>query len=120
MVLCQVIVRNAQPQLYQIGIYGRKKVRLCRLDYRYDAAPGDDPNQALYLHSDILRLPFGNFPYFAFMPVSAYQVSNIHSDMEFVCDFNGNLDIAVRRVTDNAVTTILGILILTLDISDVE
>lgn len=114
MVLCQVIVDIAERHLYPINVFGRKKVRICKVDYQYSA----DNGEIIYLESDILRLPLGNFPYFTFVPVGTYQVGNIHSDMELICDFNGNLDITVRDWVTRDIASDFELLVLTLDITD--
>ena len=116
MVLCQIIVDQVGSKLYPINIYGKKKVKICRVDYRQQA----NNDKTIYLESNILRLPYGNFPYFTMMSNPNHQISNVHSDLEFQCDFNGNLDIAVKDIETLASANGFVLLILTIDISNVE
>ena len=74
----------------------------------------------IYLESNILRIPTGNFPYLIFMTDPAQQMSNIHSDISFDCELNGNLDIAVYDKETLQVPDGFSLLVLTLDISDRE
>lgn len=116
MVLCQIIVDQAGTKLYPINVYGKRKVKICRVDYRQVA----NNDRTIYLESNILRLPYGNFPYFTMMTNNSQQVSNIHSDLEFECNFNGNLDISVKDIETLANANGFIMLILTLDLSFVE
>lgn len=115
MVLCQVYTESAAPQLYNINVFGKKKVKIVKMDYMYTA--GD---RMIGLRSNILRMPYGNVPYFIFVNNPNHQVGNIHSDLEFEANFNGNLDLEIFDVTTNAAPAGFQRLCLTLDITDIE
>lgn len=118
MVLCQILVNNPNYNLYPINVFGRKKVKIVRLDYRYTAGGND---KTLYMESNILRLPISNFPYFLFSANTAHQVSNINGELIFDdVNFNGNLDLRFVDAEASAVPTNFVNLILTLDITEYE
>ncbi len=113
MVLCQIYTADASPQLYAINVFGKKKVKIVKLDY---LCTGTD--KIIALKSSILRLPYGNAPYFVFASNPTHQVGNVHSDLELSCNFNGNFDLEVLDTATGAQPAGFQKLCLTLDISD--
>ena len=69
------------------------------------------------LKSNFLRMPYGNAPYFVFATNPNHQVGSIHSDLELVCDFNGNFDLEILDTATNAAPAGFGKICLTLDIT---
>lgn len=95
MVLCQVYTTTALNNLLSIGISGHKKVKIIRIDYAGTSA-------VIQLQSNILRVPYGNTPWLTINTNAAYQISNIHDDIEFDTYINGNLDLNIVDVNGGA------------------
>jgi len=119
MVLCQVYVNAATPNLYNINVFGKKKVKIVKIDYRA-ANAGNPVYHSVRLLSSILRVQYSNVPYFMFHSNPAYQIDNIHGDLEMICNFNGNLDIELFDNDTNARPQYFVDMILQLDITDAE
>jgi hypothetical protein len=116
MVLCQIVISDPAYNLYPINIFGNKKVKIIKLDYRYTAGGSD---KIIYIESNILRVPYSNFPYFCFSANSNHQIGNINGDIEFEdVAINGNLDLRIMDYDTRAVPTNFTTLVLILDISD--
>ena len=113
MVLCQIYTLDATAQTYTINVFGRKRVKIAKLDY---LCTGTD--KIVALKSNFLRMPYGNAPYFVFATNPNHQVGSIHSDLELVCDFNGNFDLEILDTATNAAPAGFGKICLTLDIQD--
>ena len=75
MVLCQIVVNSATYSLYAINTFGRKNIKLLRIDYRF----GVGADKLIYLESNILRLPLSNFPFFVLFLklIILYDLNNI-------------------------------------------
>lgn len=96
MVLCQVYATSSNPTLYNVGVFGKKKVKIVKIDFK--ATNIITSNPAYYnirLASNILRYRYGNNPNIMFNTNPAYQVGNIHGDLEFTANFVGNLDLEI-------------------------
>jgi hypothetical protein len=115
MVLCQILIAQPVYNLYAINTFGRKKVKLIRIDYRYGAGGQD---KMIYIESNILRVPLSNFPYFLFSANNNHQIGNINGGIEFDCDINGNLDLRICDYATKAEPADFVQLVLTLDITD--
>lgn len=116
MVLCQIYTTDATAQTYAINVFGRKKVKIVKVDY---LCTGID--KIVSLKSNFLRIPIGNYPNFCFATNPNHQVGNIHSDLEFETkDFNGNFDLEILDTSNNSQPAGFAKLVLTLDITDTE
>ena len=60
MVLSQIVINSPNYSLYAINTFGRKNIKLLRIDYRFNVGA----DKLIYLESNILRLPLSNFPFF--------------------------------------------------------
>jgi hypothetical protein len=113
MVLCQIYTTTALNNLLSVGISGRKKVRIVRIDYTGTA------NASIQLQSNILRVPYGNVPWFTFSSNPNHQIGNIHNEIEFVdVNLNGNLDVSVVDATTGNAPAGFTALMMLLDITD--
>ena len=118
MVLCQIYTTDATAQTYAINLFGRKKVKIVKVDYVFTAGGSD---KIIALKSNFLRLAFGNYSNFCFASNSVHQIGNIHSDLELdTKDFNGNFDLEVLDVATNVQPIGFLKLVLSLDITDSE
>lgn len=115
MVLCQIYSADATSQLYAINVFGRKRVKIVKIEYMQ---AGGATDKIIALKSSVLRLPYGNAPYFVFATNPNHQVGNIHSDLETNCDFNGNFDLEVLDTATGAQPAGFSKICLTLDIKD--
>ena len=117
MVLCQIVISDANYNLYPINIFGNnKRVKIIKIDYRYTAGGSD---KIIYIESNILRVPYSNFPYFCFSANSNHQIGNINGEIIFDdVNFNGNLDLRICDYDTKAVPTNFTTLVLTIDITD--
>jgi len=115
MVLCQVYTTDATSQLYTINVFGKKKVKIVKIDYIWTGT-----DKIIVLKSNILRVPYGNAPYFMFANNSNHQVGNVHADLEFDCNFSGNLDLEVIDMATGTQPAGFVKLCLSLDITDAE
>jgi hypothetical protein len=123
MVLCQVYVNNADvnpSNLYTINVFGKKKVKIVKIDFKAVNLQNAPVYYNIQLQSNILRLPYGNVPYYTFKTNPNEQIGNIHSDVEFIANFNGNLDLKVVNKDTNDVPLYFVDMVLSLDISDAE
>lgn len=118
MVLCQVYTTSAAANTYAINVFGTKKVKIARIDYNYSGAGSGD--LMIELRSSILRMPYGNNPYFVFCNNPNSQVGNIHSDLEFYADFKGNLDLEIVDKSNGLAPAGFSKFCLTLDIQNAE
>jgi hypothetical protein len=110
------MITDPEKTLYNVNLFGKKKVKIVKIDYMYSA--GTD--KMIGIKSDILRIPYGNIPYFVFSTNSSFQVGNIHSDLEFETNFVGNLDLEIiDTLTDYAPLAFVK-MCLTLDIQNAE
>ena len=115
MVLCQIVINSATYSLYAINTFGRKNIKLLRIDYRF----GVGADKLIYLESNILRLPLSNFPFFVFSSNSSHQVGNINGNIEFEdTTLNGNFDLRICDYATRLEPTDFVQLVLTLDITD--
>jgi len=94
MVLCQIYITNPTNQLIPIGVNGRKKVKIVRIDFSYTA----NNDKVVQLQSSILRVPYGNVAYITMSNNPNHQISNISNDMIFDTNINGNLDLNIIDV----------------------
>ena len=118
MVLCQIYTTDATAQTYAINVFGRKKVKIVKVDYVYTAGGTD---KIVALKSNFLRIPLGNYPNFCFATNPNNQVGNVHSELELeVKDFNGNIDLEVLDTATNTQPAGFTKLCLSLDITDIE
>jgi hypothetical protein len=118
MVLCNIIVTQVALKNYSINVFGRKHVRVCSISYlETDAAYA--VNKLICIKSNILRFPFGTNNNITFSNQNAHQVLNICSDMEMVCDFNGNVDIELVDLRAGDAQGNFQIMSLMLDIKDI-
>ena len=115
MVLCQIYTTDATAQTYAINVFGKKKVKIVKIDYLFTAG-GD---KIIALKSNFLRIPYGNAPYFMFANNSNYQISHIQGNLELECNFNGNFDLEVLDTATNAIPAGFIKICLTLDITDI-
>lgn len=116
MVLCQLLITDPSIRSYCINTYGRKRVQILKLDYRYTAGGSD---KIIVLQSNILRLPLSNYPWFAFSPNNAHQIGNLHGDIVFDdVNIDGNLDLNILDFDTGAAPANFTTMIITLDITD--
>jgi len=112
MVLCNIVVKltDGTPGnviSYPININGRKRVKICNISYLESGAV----NKLIQIRSSVLRMPHGNVSntvgatpatgsnnFITFSSQPAHNVANICSDMNFICDFNGFIDIQLVDV----------------------
>lgn len=121
MVLCQIYVNDSNKTLYPINVYGKKKVRIVKIDLRStNLTTGNPAYYLIRIQSDILRLPYGNYPYLVLNTNPAYQIGNIHGDLEFNVNFVGNLDIEIINHDTGISPTYFIDMVLYLDIQDAE
>jgi hypothetical protein len=121
MVLCQVYLTSSNPTLYDISVYGKKKVRIIKIDFRAtNIVSGNPAYYTIRLVSSILRVPLGNMPSLMFNTNPAYQVGNIHGNIEFDCNFNGKLDFEIFDNDTGQRPIYFSEMILYLDITDAE
>lgn len=116
MVLCQLLITDPSIKSYVINSFGRKRVQILKLDYRYTAGGAD---KIIVLQSSNLRLPLSNYPYFAFSPNNAHQIGNLHGDIVFDdVTFDGNLELNILDYDTGAAPANFTTMIITLDITD--
>lgn len=120
MVFAQIVVNIKSRRLYNVGIFGRKKVRICGITYNDDDEKGNHtPSKLIVIKSDTLSLQYGTDRHFVF-PSKQSNHYSFNSDIEFICDFNGQLDIEIIDKATNTNPTTFTSLILYLDISDIS
>jgi hypothetical protein len=118
MVLCQVVINDASITNYNLNLFGRKKVRLVKIDYRYSAGGSD---KLVVIQSDQLRLPYSNYPFLVFSANTNHQVSNIHSDIVFYdVVLDGSLSLRVLDYETGVAPSNLQFLVLLFDIYDYD
>jgi hypothetical protein len=118
MVLVQIVINDASVQYYNVNVFGRKRVKLIKIDYRYSAGGAD---KLVVIQSDQLRLPFSNYPYFVFCANTNHQISNIHSDIVFddvVLD--GSLNLRIVDYETGVAPPNLQFLVLLFEITDFD
>ena len=116
MVLCQVVINQANynEKLYPINVFGQKKIKLLKIDYSYTGSTV----YFLQIRSNILRIPTGNSPYLVLVNNPNYQIGNIHNEIEWNANINGNLDLDIVEFSTQATPAGFVQLVLTFDISD--
>ncbi len=118
MVLVQVVINDASITNYNLNVFGRKRVRLVKIDYRYSAGGAD---KLVVIKSNQLRLPYSNYPFFVFCANTNHQVSNIHSDIVFQdVVIDGSLNLQILDYETGAAPTNLQFLVLLFEITDFD
>lgn len=118
MVLCQIFITEPIPinLLIPIGVYGRKKVKIVKIDNVYTT----NADRVIQLQSNILRVPYGNVPYLTFCTNPTHQVSNISDSMVFDANLNGNLDLSIINTATGIPPSGFTSFMMLLDITDFE
>ena len=120
MVLCNIyitagsFINASTPTLVQTNVFGRKKVKILKIDYVENSVT----DKMIQIQSNFLRIPYGNSPWLQFTNNAVRQIGNIHNDIIFETDMNGNMDIFLFDVVNNSFP--LGFLYMSilLDITD--
>jgi hypothetical protein len=95
MVFCQVLVLTADRTLYNVGIHGRKKIKVLGMTYS-DDPPAD--NIVVALKSDVLCVNYGTNRNIVFSNASTgFRELNF----EFESNLIGSIDIELVNVLTN-------------------
>lgn len=118
MVLCQIFITEPIPinLLIPIGVFGRKKLKIVRIDYAYTA----NNDKVIQLQSNILRVPYGNVPYLTMSTNPNHQISNISDNMIFDVQLAGNLDLSIINAATGGPPSGFTSFMMLLDITDFE